>query len=776
MNSSLKDLGRPRRLLTVAMLCAIPVLVCGCAEDAIPSCGDLFEAGEFEQAVAQCESEFNQTGDAEAGSAAAQSAFYVGQNDEVLVWLERLTGTSEEAVVLGFAAAVYRRQGQPALGREANERSIELYRQAGDHSAASRTYYTLFRVAWNDSDFRRALDSLRLTSEEAAEADDGEMQVLAVSGLVSLLVTVGDLAGAERALDSAGELVPEDNREAQSYLETWRGVIESGNGHGLLALDAFQRALQMSEGSEDPSLLRRAHLNLVEANVRFGDVDRAMEHLDAARQYAESEGFSEMALLHFEAMVENDRGHYAAAAVAAQASLALDPPPDAAWETECQLGLAEEGLGQTQAAAEAFTRAIGHVEAMRGSLGLDDLKSWLVDEKRQPYEDLFLVQARSGQTMEALGTIERAKARTFLDALVKSTSGVDTASEGLWTYEETAERFQILTALLPQMSESPAVALRPVRLLLESLGSQVFLVYFEAGEELWLASSAGGRVQLHLLGAPSAAVGDLVDRFRAQPDDMQIAGELGALLFPEGSLPAEGSDLHLVVDGALGGLPFAALRRKGRALVSDYVMTYVPSLNTLVAINEGRGRGNEPPVVLGDPHGDLRAAAREAETVAGYLGVSPHTGSSATREQLTQAARARLLHLSTHTGLRSTGPWLALADGDVGATALIQGNIGPRLVVLATCASGAREGRGMWGSLGAAFLAAGSEAVLASLWSIEDVVARDLVNRFYSEGGTTDSATALAHAQRSLIAEGKPASYWGPFVHFGSSRSSGRGQ
>jgi CHAT domain-containing protein len=91
-------------------------------------------------------------------------------------------------------------------------------------------------------------------------------------------------------------------------------------------------------------------------------------------------------------------------------------------------------------------------------------------------------------------------------------------------------------------------------------------------------------------------------------------------------------------------------------------------------------------------------------------------------------------------------------------------------VVLASCSSGVRPGRQMWGSLGAAFLAAGSHAVLASLWSIEDERARDLVLRFYAEGGASDPAGALARAQRVAIRQGLSPNHWAPFVVFGSDR------
>jgi CHAT domain-containing protein len=73
----------------------------------------------------------------------------------------------------------------------------------------------------------------------------------------------------------------------------------------------------------------------------------------------------------------------------------------------------------------------------------------------------------------------------------------------------------------------------------------------------------------------------------------------------------------------------------------------------------------------------------------------------------------------------------------------------------------------MWGSLSTAFLVAGSEAVLASLWSIEDQSAREFITRFYGEGAPNQPATALARAQRAFIAAGQPASRWAPFVLFG---------
>jgi CHAT domain-containing protein len=204
--------------------------------------------------------------------------------------------------------------------------------------------------------------------------------------------------------------------------------------------------------------------------------------------------------------------------------------------------------------------------------------------------------------------------------------------------------------------------------------------------------------------------------------------------------------------------------------VEDHALVSIPSLSALTVL-EGSGREHRgPPLVLADPQGDLPAARTEGLEVARLLGGAPRIAGTAVSAELRKASGARSLHLAAHTGLGPGGAWLQLADRRVGASEIVKGRIGPRLVVLASCASGVRPGRQMWGSLGAAFLAAGSRAVLASLWSIEDEPSRDLVLRFYREGGASDPAAALARTQRVAIGQGLSPQQWAPFVLFGSDR------
>src|SRR6185436_18451057 len=154
--------------------------------------------------------------------------------------------------------------------------------------------------------------------------------------------------------------------------------------------------------------------------------------------------------------------------------------------------------------------------------------------------------------------------------------------------------------------------------------------------------------------------------------------------------------------------------------VEEHPIAFVPSLSALAALESGSNEAASPPIVLADPKDDLPAARSEGIEVAKLLGTAALTGGEAVSGALEKVRHARTLHVATHTGLGPRGAWLQLADRQVSASEIVARRIGPRLAVLASCSSAAQPGRQMWGSLGSAFLAAGSRAVLASLWSIED--------------------------------------------------------
>jgi CHAT domain-containing protein len=94
---------------------------------------------------------------------------------------------------------------------------------------------------------------------------------------------------------------------------------------------------------------------------------------------------------------------------------------------------------------------------------------------------------------------------------------------------------------------------------------------------------------------------------------------------------------------------------------------------------------------------------------------------------------------------------------------VLLGHTSARVVVLAGCASAASPADDLWGSLAAAFLAKGSESVVATVRSLRDDDASKVIDRFYARGGAFDPIRALSEAQRELATR-NPVHIWSPFV------------
>ncbi|NIP82879.1 MAG: CHAT domain-containing protein [Gemmatimonadetes bacterium] len=113
------------------------------------------------------------------------------------------------------------------------------------------------------------------------------------------------------------------------------------------------------------------------------------------------------------------------------------------------------------------------------------------------------------------------------------------------------------------------------------------------------------------------------------------------------------------------------------------------------------------------------------------------------------------------------------ADGRLEVHEVFGLELAADLVVLSACETGLGTGSRRevppgddWVGLVRAFLFAGAESVVASLWPVEDEVTARLMQEFYKNLGDGPSkARALAHAQRAFIYDEKRSSpfYWAAF-------------
>ena len=298
---------------------------------------------------------------------------------------------------------------------------------------------------------------------------------------------------------------------------------------------------------------------------------------------------------------------------------------------------------------------------------------------------------------------------------------------------------------------------------------------------------------------------------------VSVAEELARRLIPseirESFLAA--NHVAIVADAPLVAVPFSALVLasgvdvKASTFVLDegVQVSYAPSIGEFLnsASSPRRSTSFRRGVVLDDPvfaesRSGLRrlpASSVEGEAVLGVLtqsgfDVERLTRRRATRRLLESSARgASVVHLATHgTMATEDSPLqaaLALTPEGLGAdddsqltfqrvATAWRGRLeGCELVTLSACDThrGPHLEGAVW-SFPWVFLEAGADAVLATLWAIDDRVTVDLIRQFYLGRYKRGESlvTALTDAQRSIRGIERTAhpAYWAGFVLVGDSR------
>jgi len=298
------------------------------------------------------------------------------------------------------------------------------------------------------------------------------------------------------------------------------------------------------------------------------------------------------------------------------------------------------------------------------------------------------------------------------------------------------------------------------------------------------------------------------------------------LVVPDGTLhllPLEAIDLS-----SLGGC-MAREGEVGKYLADCIDVRYLPSISTLSVrrsvpapsspglfflglgdpvffAEDGRVRegGAATPTVTARcaPLSRLPQSAREVELAAASLCANRGPGcvtlvgldasESRWRAALGDRSGAAILHLATHTGSTASGaeclslspgsepalvfslPSDSLNDGMLSRTEIMGLDLKQsRLAVLSACSSAAGSldpDQGLAG-LASAFLYAGAEEVLATMWPISDEEAALMMEEFYASYATNaDASSALARARRAMRATPRTDDpfFWSSFVLYGA--------
>lgn len=254
-----------------------------------------------------------------------------------------------------------------------------------------------------------------------------------------------------------------------------------------------------------------------------------------------------------------------------------------------------------------------------------------------------------------------------------------------------------------------------------------------------------------------------------------------------------GERVVIASNGVLQQLPFAALQSNTGYFGDQHLIRHTPTLSqAIVSKLKPTNKGvlvMAPTTVPGTP--ELAGARAEVKEIQQIMKVDLASDRKVTRSFfMEQLPNFGMIHFAGHGQLNSDFPdysKLVVYDDNGGRAAVFVEDIknlnlsGVEMVVLSACESGITQAGDInneFSSLGAAFLSAGTQAVVSSLREVSDAATKTLMMAFYkniAKGLPKDRSLQLAQiaVRESLNAQNTPvrADEWATFTLWGSPRA-----
>jgi CHAT domain-containing protein/tetratricopeptide (TPR) repeat protein len=235
---------------------------------------------------------------------------------------------------------------------------------------------------------------------------------------------------------------------------------------------------------------------------------------------------------------------------------------------------------------------------------------------------------------------------------------------------------------------------------------------------------------------------------------------------------------HLIVvpHGFLHYVPFAALGDGEHSLIDEFSLSGAPSSSVYYLCAERHVSAPAESLVLGIPDPLTPHILEEARTVASSLpNARLFIGGEATHELLRRyAPQSRFIHIATHGLFRQDNPMFSsirLGTSELNLFDLYQLRLSAELVTLSGCGTGLNVVVGGDELLGLVrgLLYAGAQALLVTLWDVNDESTAQFMKLFYrSMDQCPNKATALQRAMQTLRESHAHPYHWAPFQLIGN--------
>ena len=757
---------------------------------------------------------------------------------EALAIRQRLGLNPSSSQDLGNIAFCYGGLGKPEEAIANFDRAMDIARAAGLAKEEAELHKGKGSALLQMSKFNAALDeyAAALAIYDRAGLKQEKIELLNDRG--ELYLSLGDLDTGERDFSSAIALARSiGSPRGIASNAVALGDLEARRHRPERAAKWYQEALSQNIARQDLALRIEALLHWA-AIMRDQDLQAAYTKADEALTTAQSTGSARLegeALLVVGDMLRRQSKLPSSLEMLTRGETLAGTNPELGWQLDFARGRTLEALNRTDDAIADYRHAVEIIESVYSELRQERYRAGYLQDKSELYAALVRLLLKQGHTDEAFLFSERlrvraqsvsssprpteqesermrelrARIRHLQDALDKE------AAKGA-TERQNATR--IFSADLRDAQReyenlrddatagaAPAASVTSARQIQGLLAPDEALLEYVVGEQslsAFLITSGTLRASTVAVSAEQLETNvellrDLISRKTSSDWEKPAANLARQLLVPVmGRESFRGlRRLTIVSNGVLHYVPFAVLPEvwadSTRPLIADYVVDYLPSASALAA--GPRDAADKGVLAMAPTAAHLRYAADEASRVGKAFPANAMTliGAKATESSFKElSSQYEIIHFATHGYFNSFNPLFsrvqlqpdARDDGRLNVYEILDLRLHARLVTLSACDTALGSGYFSdlppgddFVGLAEAFLSAGSSSVLATLWSVNDRSTLQLMTGFYRRLATVSSASALALAQRQMLAthEYHHPYYWAPFVLLEGNRQAG---
>ena len=483
-------------------------------------------------------------------------------------------------------------------------------------------------------------------------------------------------------------------------------------------------------------------------------------------------------------------------------------------------------VGRQDQAGELYRKSALLIDSLLENVPTPFVERLLLTETGEVYAGYFVLKCREHHYDQALRIVEEARGRIEAQALEHHDYPAPHAptpaerhltmlnvalleTDNAATRQELSEQVQGSESALDQRSLASSAIEHPVGLdHLESdlAKNELFVEYVLADPHSYALAVTHTSAQAYELDARTRIEAD-ANQYRASIENQHADSALGDTLFHEllGKIPEyrDHSTLILVPDGELDLLPFGAITDSGVPLVANHMIATSPSATVFSILENKRAVDADPPL----PYLGVAAWTKEANVegpvfrlLSGFGEVTPKplpesktevetiasdlpkpssfllgADATATRFKELPLANFNVLHLALHGYVDTDYPDQSalvfapehknLYESMLQVRQIRNLHLEARLVTLSACDTGVGPvGEEGVDNIVNAFIEAGADSVVSTLWELEDHTTEHLMAEFYARLGKDESkGEALRDAQRELIKEGVKPYYWASF-------------